>query len=48
MTPGKSRDGLPNHWNPLNLRESPYFQSTLGEAARPARRFSFRRQPSNT
>jgi hypothetical protein len=24
-------DGLPNHWNLFNLRESPYFQGTLGK-----------------
>jgi hypothetical protein len=35
MAPGGTRDGLPNHWNLFNLRESPYFQSTLGES--PAR-----------
>lgn len=33
MNHAKSPDGLPNHWNLFNLRESPYFQSTLGESA---------------
>jgi hypothetical protein len=29
MTTGRT---LPNHWNVFNLRESPYFQDSLGEA----------------
>src|SRR5580765_3450147 len=28
-----SPGGLPNHWHLFNLRESPYFQDTLGEPA---------------
>ena len=29
----RDRNGLPNHWNLFNLRESPYFQGTLGESS---------------
>jgi hypothetical protein len=29
----RADSGLPNHWHLFNLRESPYFQDTLGEPA---------------